>query len=360
MPTKTHRIALIGADGIGPEVVDAGRRVLEALVETDTGLRLACESFDWGSDYYRRNGSMMPADGLKNLESFDAIYFGAVGAPDLPDAVTLWGLRLAICQGFDQYANVRPARLLPGLAGPLRPELGRSIDWVIVRENSEGEYSGVGGRAHRGLPIEVGMDVAVFTRAGVERIARFACELAMTRPRRLLTIVTKSNAQRHGMVLWDEVCREVSAAYKDLTVDWMLVDAMTQRMVCKPATIDTVLATNLHADILSDLAAALSGSLGVGATANIDPSRRRPSMFEPIHGSAFDIAGKGIANPLGCFWTACLMLDHLGEAPASRRLMAALETVTRRGEALTPDLGGRATIAEATEAVIAALRGANR
>jgi tartrate dehydrogenase/decarboxylase / D-malate dehydrogenase len=356
----THKIALIGGDGIGSEVVGAGRRVLEALVEAEPGLSLAFESFDWGSDYYKRHGVMMPADGLKALEGFDAIYFGAVGAPDLPDAVTLWGLRLAICQGFDQYANVRPTRLLPGVIGPLRPELGRAIDWVIVRENSEGEYAGVGGRAHRGLPIEVGMDVSVFTRVGVERIARFACDLAMTRPRRLLTIVTKSNAQRHGMVLWDEVCREVIAGYGDLTVDWMLVDAMTQRMVCKPGTIDTVLATNLHADILTDLAAALGGSLGIGATANIDPSRKRPSMFEPIHGSAFDITGKGIANPLGCFWTACMMLEHLGEPQAARRLMAAIEIVTQRGEAMSPDLGGKATTAEVTDAVIAAVRGANR
>jgi tartrate dehydrogenase/decarboxylase/D-malate dehydrogenase len=230
---------------------------------------------------------------------------------------------------------------------------------VIVRENSEGEYAGVGGRAHRGLPIEVGMDVAVFTRPGVERIARYACELARSRPRRHLTIVTKSNAQRHGMVFWDEVCRDVIHDYPDLAVDWMLVDAMTQRMVLKPATIDTVLATNLHADILSDLAAALAGSLGIGATANIDPERRRPSMFEPIHGSAFDITGKGVANPLGSFWTATMMLDHLGEAQAARRLMAAIETVTARRETLSPDLGGTATTDEVTRAVIDALRGAN-
>lgn len=354
-----HKIALIGGDGIGPEVIEAGRRVLEVVAELAPGLSLSFQSFDWGSDYYRRHGAMMPPDGLKTLEGFDAIYFGAVGAPDLPDDITLWGLRLAICQGFDQYANVRPTRLLPGVTGPLRPELGRAIDWVIVRENSEGEYAGVGGRAHRGLPIEVGMDVSVFTRAGVERIARFACDLARARPRKLLTIVTKSNAQRHGMVLWDAVCRAVLADYPDLTVDWMLVDAMTQRMVCKPGTIDTVLATNLHADILSDLAAALGGSLGIGATANIDPSRRRPSMFEPIHGSAFDITGKGVANPLGAFWTASMMLEHLGERVAADRLMAAIATVTGRGEAMSPDLGGTAGTAQVTDAMIAALRGAN-
>ena len=346
---------MIGGDGIGPEVVEAGVSVLQTLSDVEPNLAFDFERFNWGSDYYRRHGRMMPADGLRQLEAVDAIYFGAVGDPGLPDDLTLWGLRLAICQGFDQYANVRPTRLLPGLTGPLRPELGRAIDWMIVRENSEGEYAGVGGRAHQGLSIEVGMDVAVFTRAGIERIARFACELAMKRPRRLLTIVTKSNAQRHGMVFWDTVCREVIAGYPDLTVDWMLVDAMTQRMVNRPNSIDTVLATNLHADILSDLAAALGGSLGIGATANIDPSQRRPSMFEPIHGSAFDITGKGVANPLGAFWTASLMLDHLGEGAAAARLMRAIEIVTACREALSPDLGGTASTHAVTVAVLGAI-----
>ena len=356
---RSHKIAVIGADGIGPEVIEAGVRVLDVLAAEEGEFGFEYERFDWGSDYYRKHGRMMPADGLKTLEPFDAIYFGAVGDPDLPDAVTLWGLRLEICQTFDQYANVRPTRLLPGVNGPLRPELGQAIDWVIVRENSEGEYAGVGGRAHRGLPIEVGMDVSVFTRAGVERICRFACDLARSRPRRMLTIVTKSNAQRHGMVFWDDICRETIKDYPDLEVDWMLVDAMTQRMVLKPGTLDTIVASNLHADILSDLAAALSGSLGIGATANIDPTRQRPSMFEPIHGSAFDITGKGIANPLGSFWTASMMLEHLGEGPAARRLMSAIETVTSRGETLSPDLGGHARTDQVTEAVIGALRGAN-
>jgi tartrate dehydrogenase/decarboxylase/D-malate dehydrogenase len=302
---------------------------------------------------------MMPEDGLKQLEGFDAIFFGAVGAPDIPDHVTLWELRLAICQGFDQYANVRPTRLLPGIKGPLRPDLGEQIDWVIVRENSEGEYAGVGGRAHRGLPIEVAMDVSVFTREGVARICRHACEVAMARPRKHLTVVTKSNAQRHGMVMWDEVCAEVTAQYPALTVEKMLVDAMTARMMMKPGSVDTVVATNLHADILSDLAAALAGSLGIGATGNIDPSSKRPSMFEPIHGSAFDITGKGIANPLGAFWTASMMLEHLGEAPAAAQLMRAVEMVTSRGDVLTPDLGGHATTHQVTDAIINAIRGVN-
>lgn len=356
---RSYKIAVIGADGIGPEVIEAGCRVLDALTEAEGGFRFDFERFDWGSDHYRRHGRMMPENGLDLLKGQDAIYFGAVGDPGLADDITLWGLRLAICQGFDQYANVRPTRLLPGVAGPLRPELGQAIDWVIVRENSEGEYAGVGGQVHRGLPIAVGMDVAVFTRAGVERIARYACELARSRPRRHLTVVTKSNAQRHGMVFWDEVCREVTAGYPGLHVDWMLVDAMTQRMVLHPATVDTVLATNLHADILSDLASALAGSVGIGATGNIDPERRRPSMFEPIHGSAFDIAGKGVANPIGAFWTGAMMLEHLGEAAAAQRLMDAITGVTGRGDTLPRDLGGRATLEEVTDAVIAAVRRAN-
>jgi tartrate dehydrogenase/decarboxylase / D-malate dehydrogenase len=355
---RRYSIAAMGGDGIGPEVVSAGVKVLHALA-AGGGFAFDVTDFDWGSDRYRRTGRFMPEDGLKQLEGFDAIYFGAVGDPNIPDDVTLWGLRLAICQGFDQYANVRPTRLLPGVQGPLREELGRKIDWVIVRENSEGEYAGVGGRAHRGLPLEVAMDVAVFTRAGVERICRHACEVAMSRPRKKLTVVTKSNAQKHGMVMWDEVCAEVTAQYPQLSVDKMLVDAMTARMVMKPETIDTVVATNLHADILSDLAAALAGSLGIGATGNVDPSRKRPSMFEPIHGSAFDITGKGIANPLGCFWTGAMMLEHLGEPAAAQRLMAAVEAVTARGEIMPPDLGGNATTAQVTEAVIAAIEGRN-
>ncbi|MGA7326162.1 MAG: tartrate dehydrogenase [Rhodomicrobium sp.] len=356
MAERNYEIAVIGGDGIGPEVVRAGQEVLTALALVDGGFGLSFTGYDWGSNYYRQHGLMMPADGLAQLENFDAIYFGSVGDPALPDDITLWGLRLAICQGFDQYANVRPARLLPGIESPLRKDLAREIDWIIVRENSEGEYAGVGGRAHRALPIEVAMDVSVFTRTGIERIARFACDVALSRPRQKLTIVTKSNAQRHGMVFWDEVCQEVLVDYPSLEVDWMLVDAMTQRMVLRPWSLDTVLASNLHADVLSDLAVALTGSLGIGATANLDPSRNRPSMFEPIHGSAFDITGKGVANPLGAFWTACLMLDHLGEFSASQRLMQAIETVTGRGETIPPDLGGSSSTEAVTNAIIAEIR----
>ncbi len=356
---RQHRIAAIPGDGIGQEVIAAGLEVLEVLAKRDGGFSLSVESFDWGSDYYKKHGVMMPADGRERLQGFDAIYFGAVGAPDVPDHVTLWGLRLAICQSFDQYANVRPARILPGIESPLRHATAANLDWVIVRENSEGEYAGQGGRSHRGFPEEVATEVSIFTRAGVTRIMKFAFEMARSRPRKLLTVVTKSNAQRYGLVMWDDIAAEVALQYPDVTWDKMLVDAMTMRMVLKPETLDTIVATNLHADILSDLAAALVGSLGIAPTANLNPERQFPSMFEPIHGSAFDIMGKGIANPLGTFWTATLMLDHLGEKTASLRLMRAIERVTADPKLHTPDLGGKATTRAVTDAMIAILRGDN-
>jgi tartrate dehydrogenase/decarboxylase / D-malate dehydrogenase len=353
---RTHRIAAMGGDGIGPEVIEAGLEVLDALAQRDGGFAFEVERLPWGSAYYHQHGRMMPVDGVERLRAFDAIYFGAVGDPSIPDHITLWGLRLAICQGLDQYANVRPARVLPGIESPVRT--GR-LDCVIVRENSEGEYAGQGGRSHRGRPEEVGTEVAIFTRHGIARIMRFAFDLARMRERKHLHVVTKSNAQRHGMVLWDEVAREVAVGYPDVSWRFELVDAMSTRFVASPASIDVVVATNLHADILSDLAAAVAGSLGIAPTANLDPERRGPSMFEPIHGSAFDIVGKGIANPLATFWTGAMMLEHLGEAPAAGALMAAIEQVTGDG-VLTPDLGGRATTADVTRAVCEALRGANR
>ena len=355
---KSYRIAAIPADGIGPEVIAAGLQALEALEKRDGGFRLDVTSFDWGSDYYRRTGKMMPEDGPAQLKPFDAIFFGAVGAPDVPDHITLWGLRLPICQGFDQYANVRPTRILPGVPSPLANVGPGDLDWVIVRENSEGEYSGHGGRAHRGLPEEVATEVAIFTRVGVTRIIRYAFKLAQSRPRKLLTVVTKSNAQRFGMVMWDEIAAEVAQEFPDVTWDKMLVDAMTVRMTLHPKSLDTIVATNLHADILSDLAGALAGSLGVAPTANIDPERRYPSMFEPIHGSAFDITGKGIANPIATFWTAAQMLEHLGEPKAAQRLMAAVEAVAEKG-IRTPDIGGTATTQMVTDAVCEEIRGAN-
>ena len=350
----SHRIAVIPGDGIGNEVIPAGLRVLEALAAGEPGLSLAFERFPWGSEFFRQTGRMMPADGVETLRAFDAIYFGAVGDPLIPDYITLWGLRLTICQGLDQYANVRPARLLPGVTSPLSHATPKNLDWVIVRENSEGEYAGVGGRVHKGQPEEVGMDVSVFTRTGVRRIMRFAFDLARARPKRHLTMVTKSNAQRHGMVMWDEIFYEVAKEFPEVKTNRVLVDAVTTQMVLKPASLDTLVASNLHADILSDLAAALTGSLGIAPTANLNPERKFPSMFEPIHGSAFDITGKGIANPIAAFWTAAMMLEHLGEPKAAARLMRAIERTTEE-QVFTPDLGGVHDTRAVTSAVKRAL-----
>jgi len=352
---KIYRIATIPGDGIGKEVVPAGRKVLEAIANANRSFAFDFENFEWGGDYYRKHGVMMPADGLDAIRSKDAILFGSAGDPDIPDHVTLWGLRLKICQGFDQYANVRPTRILPGIDAPLKRCQPQDLNWVIVRENSEGEYSGVGGRAHQGHPIETATDVSILTRAGVERIMRFAFKLAQSRPRKLLTVVTKSNAQRHAMVMWDEIALEISKDFPDVDWDKELVDAATARMVNRPASLDTIVATNLHADILSDLAAALAGSLGIAPTGNIDPERRYPSMFEPIHGSAFDIMGKGLANPIGTFWSVVMLFEHLGEFDAAARVMDAVEKVTADESLHTRDLGGEATTAQVTDAVCALL-----
>ncbi len=348
---KTYRIATIPGDGIGKEVVPAGQQVLEALAASGAGFAFEFENFGWGGDWFREHGEMMPADGLEALKDKDAILFGSAGDPHIPDHITLWGLRLKICQGFDQYANVRPTRILPGIDGPLKRCKPEDLNWVIVRENSEGEYSGVGGRVHQGHPIEAATDVSMMTRVGCERVLRFAFKLAQSRPRKLLTVITKSNAQRHAMVMWDEIATEVAKDFPDVKWDKELVDASTARMVNKPQTLDTIVATNLHADILSDLAAALAGSLGIAPTGNIDPERRYPSMFEPIHGSAFDIMGKGLANPVGTFWSVVMMLEHLGEHAAAKRVMQAIEAVTSNPALHTRDLGGKATTADVTKAV---------
>ena len=355
---KSYKIACIPGDGIGKEVIPAGQTALEALAKAQQSFRFEFTSFDWGGDYYRRHGVMMPADGLEALRGMDAILFGSAGDPHIPDHITLWGLRLKICQGFDQYANVRPTRILPGIDAPLKRCGPKDLDWVIVRENSEGEYAGVGGRVHQGHPIEAATDVSIMTRAGVERIMRFAFKLAQSRPRKLLTVVTKSNAQRHAMVMWDEIALQISKEFADVTWDKELVDACTARMINRPASLDTLVATNLHADILSDLAAALAGSLGIAPTGNIDPERRYPSMFEPIHGSAFDIMGKGLANPVGTFWSCVMMLEHLGEDAAAQRMMQAVESITADRSLHTGDLGGRATTAQVTQALCDRLSGA--
>ncbi|WP_035260773.1 tartrate dehydrogenase [Actibacterium mucosum] len=346
------KIAMIPGDGIGPEVLSAGLQVMKSLGEFE---KFSCINLDWGSEFFLRTGKMMPENGLDILRPYDAILFGSAGDPRVSDDKTLWGLRLAICQGLDQYANTRPIRLLDGVKSPLSDVSSKDLDWIIIRENSEGEYSGVGGRVHQDLPLEVGMDVSVMTRAGCERIQRFAFETAAARPRKHLTLVTKSNAQRHAMVLWDEVFETLCPEYPDVTTDRMLVDAMTVRMVRDPASLDTIVASNLHADILSDLAAALAGSIGIAPTGNINPDLKTPSMFEPIHGSAFDLVGKGIANPIGTFWSIVLMLRHLGRLEEAEDLMHAIEAVLKNGEVLPPDLGGDASTQAVTDAVIAAL-----
>ncbi|RSL95829.1 putative tartrate dehydrogenase/decarboxylase TtuC' [Fusarium ambrosium] len=352
---KSYSIASIPADGIGPEVIEAGIEALNALADALQTFELNFTHYDWSSDTYKKTGKYIPDGGLEQLKKHDAILFGAVGAPDVPDHISLWGLRLAICQPFQQYANVRPTRVLKGTQSPLRNCKTGDLDWVIIRENSEGEYAGQGGRSHRGQPWETATEVAIFTRHGVSRLMRFAFETAQKRPRKLLTVITKSNAQRNGMVLWDEVAADVGKEFPDVTVDKMLVDAMTTRMVLKPESLDTIVASNLHADILSDLAAALAGSIGIAPTSNLDPTRQNPSMFEPIHGSAFDITGKGVANPVATFWTAAEMLTWLGEEEASTKLMEVVETVCESG-VVTQDLGGKATTKEVTEAVVAEIK----
>ncbi|KAG8623432.1 hypothetical protein KVT40_008408 [Elsinoe batatas] len=350
-----YSIACMPGDGIGTEVISAGVSVLKALASTSGNFTLSFTDFDWSSETYKRTGAYMPEGGLDQLRKHDAILFGAVGAPDVPDHISLWGLRLAICQPLQQYANVRPTRVFRGTQSPLRNCKDGDLDWVIIRENSEGEYAGQGGRSHRGQAWETATEVSIFSRHGVERIFRFAFETARSRPRKMLTIVTKSNAQRNGMVMWDEVGAEVGKEFPDVKVDKMLVDAMTVRMVNQPGSLDTIVATNLHADILSDLAAALAGSIGIAPTSNLDPTRKNPSMFEPIHGSAFDIAGKGVANPVGTFWTASEMLKWLGEETAANELLDAVESVCEAG-IVTGDLGGKATTQQVTDAVCKAIQ----
>ncbi|KAE9399891.1 putative Tartarate dehydrogenase [Gymnopus androsaceus JB14] len=339
---SAYKIASIPGDGIGTEVISAGVEVLKALTKKFDSFELEFTDFDWGTERYLKTGRYTPEDYLSILKGSDAIFFGSVGSPSVPDHISLWGLRLAICQPLQQYANVRPTRILPGTKSPLANCKTGDLDWVIVRENSEGEYAGQGGRTHIGCDHEVATELSIFTRTGVRRIAQFAFSVAQKRPRKMLNL---------WMVMWDEVILEVAKGFPDVKLDHMLVDAMTVRMVLDPRSLDTILATNLHADILSDLAAALAGSIGIAPTANLDPTRKNPSMFEPIHGSAFDITGLGLANPIATFWTASEMLHWLGESEAALGLMAAVENVCTAG-IMTRDLGGKASTAEVTEAVI--------
>ncbi|TPR11842.1 Alpha/beta hydrolase family protein [Aspergillus niger] len=347
--TTTYRIASIPGDGIGEEVVRATIEVINKLAQTLNTFNIEFTHLPWGTEYYKQHGRYVSEGYLDTLRQFDAGLFGSVGHPDVPDHVSLWGLLLALRSPLQLYANVRPVRTFPGTKSPLTTAVN-GIDWVLVRENSEGEYCGQGGRSHTGQPWEAATEVAIFTRVGVERIMRFAFETARSRPRRHLTVVTKSNAMRHGMVLWDEVAEEVAKDFPDVTWDKMLVDAMTLRMISKPESLDTIVGTNLHMDILSDLAAGLAGSIGVAPSSNLDPTRKNPSLFEPVHGSAFDIMGKGVANPVATFWSAAEMLAWLGEKDAAKKLMDCVEKVCAAG-ILTPDLGGSANTQGVVDAV---------
>lgn len=353
---KTYRIAVIAGDGIGQEVIPAGIKVLEAA-GARYGFAFAWTQFPWGSDYYFAHGAMMAAEGIEQLRPFDAIYLGAVGDPRLPDNVTLNGLLLPIRRAFDQYACVRPAVLYEGARSPLAGKQAGQIDFTVVRENTEGEYAQIGGHVYRGLPDEVAIQTAVFTRHGTERVIRFAFELARRRDKkRLLTSVSKANAQGYSMAFWDRVFAEVAAEYPDIRTESLLVDAACMDLVRRPESFDVLVASNLFGDILTDLSAIITGSLGLAPSANLNPERTAPSMFEPVHGSAPDIAGKGVANPLATILAGAMLLDHLGEAEAARQVEDAVKATLAAGITLTPDLGGSAKTVEVSEAVSAWLK----
>jgi tartrate dehydrogenase/decarboxylase/D-malate dehydrogenase len=370
---KTYRIALLPGDGIGKEVIPAGTKVLEAAA---SGFTLSFQEFDWGCERYLRTARMMPEDGLEQLRPFDAIFLGAIGHPSVPDHISLRQLLLPIRFEFDLYVNLRPVEILPGLEPPLRGKRAEDIHMLFIRENTEGEYCGLGGRFKRGTEDEVAIQQAVFTRKGVERVMRYAFAQARRRPRKRLASATKSNALQYSMVLWDEVFEEVARDYPDVSVSQYHVDALAARMITHPESLDVVVASNLFGDILTDLGAALQGGIGLAPSANLHPAERRsvadrlspmihtepstdrgerlgPAMFEPVHGSAPDIAGRGIANPIGAIWTASLMLEHLGESAAAERILAALKAVTGERKIRTPDLGGNSTTEEFTAAVAA-------
>jgi len=350
MAQTTHKIAVIAGDGIGKEVIPAGMAAIQKAVR-GSDLTIAFTELPWGCEHYLAHGRMMAEDAFEQLAGYGAIYLGAIGAPGVPDGVSA-AMILQIRQRFDQYVNLRPMRLLNGIASPLANRGTADIDMICVRENSEGEYSGVGGRIHRGTPNEVAQQVGVFTRQGIERILRYGFELAAARPRKLLASATKSNALTHSMVMWDEIAEIVRKDYAAVEYRKYHVDALAARMVTHPQTLDVMVTSNLFGDILTDIGSAISGSLGIAPGANINPTRRHPSMFEPIHGSAPDIAGKGIANPIGAIWAGALMLDHLGHRGVHDRILGAVERVVASGTFKTPDLGGSATTKQVTDAVV--------
>ena len=355
---KHYHIAVVPADGIGAEVIPAGIQALRAVADAHGGFKFETRAFDWGTQRYLREGAMMPQDALQVLErgGFDAILLGPVGDPRVPDHVTLWGLLIPIRQGFDQYVNLRPMRLLAGVQGPLAGKGPNDVDMVCVRENSEGEYSGLGGRVRQGTPDEVAIQSTMYTRKGVERVMRYSFEYARAHGRKKVMSATKSNAMQYAMVFWDDVFRQVAADYPDIAHEQQLVDSLAARFVSKPESLDVIVASNLLGDILTDLGAAVSGSMGIAPSANLNPERKFPSLFQAIHGSAPDIAGKGIANPLATIWSVQMMLDHLGETAAAAALMKAIEKFAAESPAKTADLGGKATTREATDAICAMVR----
>lgn len=345
-----HRIAVIPGDGIGKEVVPEGIRVLDAAGKR-FGIQFKWEFFSWGCEYFLSHGQMMPQDGLEILKGFDAIYLGAVGAPEVPDHVSLWGLLLPIRRTFHQYVNLRPVRLLRGMQSPLKDKKPEDIDLCVVRENNEGEYSNIGGKMYEGTDQEMVVQASIFTRKGVEKVIRFAFELAMTRPKKHLTSATKSNGIVYTMPYWDEIFRQISKEYPEINADQYHIDGLVAALVLHPERFDVLVGSNLFGDILSDLTPALAGSLGIAPSANLNPEHQFPSMFEPVHGSAPDIAGKGIANPIGQIWSGAMMLDHLGYPESAKAIEEAIAAVLADGKTKTPDLGGGATTQEIGEAI---------
>ena len=354
MHMKNYRIAVIPGDGIGLEVVPAGIRVLDRAGEC-FGFSFEWQSFPWGCDHYHETGIMLPDDGLETLRGYDAIFLGAVGRPDVPDHVSLWGLLIPIRRSMQQYVNLRPVRLLEGVRSPLAGRTPDDIDFVVVRENNEGEYSQIGGRLYEGTEAEMVVQESVFTRRGVDRILRYAFDLARSRPKKHLTSATKSNGIIHTMPYWDERVAAVASDYADVAVDQYHIDILTAHFVNHPDWFDVVVGSNLFGDILSDLGPAVAGSIGIAPSANINPEREHPSMFEPVHGSAPDIAGKGVANPVGQIWSGAMMLDHIGQEAAGTAVERAIERALRNPENHTPDLGGKASTLELTEAIAEAI-----
>ena len=350
-----HNIAVIRGDGIGPEVIEEGIKVLNAA-QRRFGVGFTYTEFPWGSDYYFEHGRMMDANGLDALRGFDAVFFGAVGHPDIQDHVTLNGLLLPMRRGFDQYVCQRPSILLPGVTSPLRGMESGDIDMIVIRENTEGEYANVGGFQYKGFPEEVAVQTSVFTRRGIERVVRYSFELARSRNKqRRVASITKSNAQGYGMVLWDEVFDQVAAEYPDIETESLLVDAACMNFIRRPQSFDVVVASNLFGDVLTDIGAIITGSMGLAPSGNINPERAFPSVFEPVHGSAPDIAGKGIANPMATVFSAAMMLRHLGETEAADAVDAAVESVLRNGETMPVDLGGSASTQAIGDAIVNAL-----